>query len=294
MNATENQTVVASFISFLRQQNISEEHTEGIESNIPTPFDILVLFTLYPSFYFIVAIQCLSEAFELNDSLIKYLSVTDLASLIKGSSSSSSVPVSSDNKAEAERQKVQGNEFIAANKPEKALECYSQAINLDPSNAIYFSNRAAAHSMLGDHFSALEDAKQSCNLNPNYAKAYNRLGKAHLALGEPEDAVVAFTKALEIDPKDSTVKASLESARRASSGESEEVSKASPRSSQFPGMPAGMDFANIMNNPQFMSMAQQMMQSGALNDMLKDPKTKDMMSDFMANPELMKKFAGSK
>ena len=32
MNSTENQTVVASFISFLRQQKISEEHTEGIES----------------------------------------------------------------------------------------------------------------------------------------------------------------------------------------------------------------------------------------------------------------------
>lgn len=227
--------------------------------------------------------------------MIKYLSVSDLASLIKGIGSSSQV--SSDDKAEAERQKVQGNEFIAANKPEKALECYGKAINLDPSSAIYFCNRAAAHSMLGDHFGALEDAKQSCRLNPNYAKAYNRLGKAHLALGEPEDAIAAFTKALEIDPKDSNVKTSLESARRAFSGESEEVSKptdptGSKSASQFPGMPAGMDFANIMNNPQFMSMAQQMMQSGALNDMLKDPKTKDMMGEFMANPDLMKKFTG--
>ena len=43
-----------------------------------------------------------------------------------------------------------------------------------------------------------------------------------------------------------------------------------------------------------MSMAQQMMQSGALNDMLKDPKTKDMMNEFMANPDLLKKFAGGK
>ena len=59
-------------------------------------------------------------------------------------------------------------------------------------------------------------------------------------------------------------------------------------------MPAGMDFANILNNPQFMSMAQQMMQSGAVNDMLKDPKTKEMMSDFMANPDLLKKFTGGK
>ena len=35
-NVTENQTVVASFISFLRKQttNISDEHSEGIESKI--------------------------------------------------------------------------------------------------------------------------------------------------------------------------------------------------------------------------------------------------------------------
>lgn len=258
---------------------------------------IIYYFLSFISWFYLVAIQCLSEAFELNDSLIKYLSVSDLASLIKGTSSQE---VSADNKAEAEREKAKGNEFIAANKPEKALECYSKAIELDPTNAIYFSNRAAAYSMMGDHFGALEDAKKSCALNPNYAKAYNRLGKAHLALGEPEEAATAFTKALELDPKDSSVKVSLESARRAASGESiEEItptksSSSAPKSPQFPGMPAGMDFASIMNNPQFMSMAQQMMQSGALNDMLKDPKTKDMMNEFMANPDLLKKFAGGK
>ena len=217
-----------------------------------------------------------------------------MASLIKGSSSTSKEGSNQENKAEAERQKVEGNEFIAANKPEKAVESYSKAINLDPSNAIYFSNRAAAYSMMGDHFNALEDAKQSCKLNPSYAKAYNRVGKAHLALGEPEEAIVAFTKALELDPKDLNVKSSLESACRAASGESEEITKTEPKGSQFPGMPAGMDFANILNNPQFMSMAQQMMQSGAVNDMLKDPKTKEMMSDFMANPDLLKKFTGGK
>lgn len=247
--------------------------------------------------FVLVAIQCLSEAFELNDALIKHLSLSDLSALVKGSLSPKEVTL--ENKAEAERFKVQGNEFIAANKPEKALECYSQAINLDSSNAIYFSNRAAAYSMLGDHFNALEDAKKSCNLNPNYAKAYNRRGKAHLALGEPEEAIVSFTKALELDPKDVNAKASLESARRILSGESEQISQsttpsASASAPQFPGMPAGMDFANIINNPQFMSMAQQMMQSGALNDILKDPKSKEMMNEFISNPDILKKFTGGK
>jgi small glutamine-rich tetratricopeptide repeat-containing protein alpha len=234
----------------------------------------------------------LSETFELNDDLISSLSVADLASLIKGSSSAS-VSAAAD-KSEAERQKVLGNEFIAANKPEEAIECYSKAIKIDPSNAIYFSNRAAAYSMIGEHFKALEDAKQSCKLNPSYSKAYNRLGKAHLALGEPEEAVVAFEKALELEPKDVNIKSSLEAARRAVSGDSDELAETASSANQPNSPLGGMDFSSFMNNPNFMSMAQQMMQSGALNDMLKDPKTKDMVSQFMANPDILKKFAGGK
>lgn len=218
--------------------------------------------------------------------------MADLATLIKSPAAGGN---KTDNTAEAERQKTLGNEFIAANKPEKAVDCYSKAIQLDPRNAVYFSNRAAAYSMLGEHFKALEDAKKSCELNPSYSKAFNRLGKAHLALGEPEEAVVAFERALELSPNDASVKTSLEAARRAASGELDEAPTAqssTPRS-PLPNL-AGLDIGSMLNNPQFMSMAQQMMQSGALNDMLKDPKTKEMMNSMMSNPEMMKKFTGSK
>lgn len=213
------------------------------------------------------------------------MAVSDLTALICNKS------IGAVDKVEAERQKMLGNEFIAANKPEKAVECYDKAIKNDSSNAVYFSNRAAAYSMMGEHFKALEDAKQSCKLNPSYSKAYNRLGKAHLALGEPEEAVVAFEKAVELDPKDMNLKTSLEAARRAASGDSDDGIAVNDTADKMPNL-GGMDFGSMMNNPQFMSMAQQMMQSGALNDMLKDPKTKDMMKNMMSNPDLLKKFTG--
>lgn len=217
------------------------------------------------------------------------MAVPDLSALIKNSCSSSAV-----DKVEAERQKVLGNEAVAANKPEKAVECYDKAIKIDPSSAIYFSNRAAAYSMMGEHFKALEDAKQSCKLNPSYSKAYNRLGKAHLALGEPEEAVIAFERAVELEPKDANLRASLEAARRAASGEDEDDEDfAVDSTAKMPNL-GGMDFASMMSNPQFMSMAQQMMQSGALNAMLKDPKAKEMVNNMMGNPDLMKRFAGGK
>lgn len=247
---------------------------------------------------YLVAIQCLNEAFEISeDSLIDPSLVPDLLSLFNGSKTKTS---GSESKSKsvieaAERQKVLGNEFVAAKKPTEAVECYTKAIELDATNAIYFSNRAAAWSMLEEHFKALEDAKMSCELNPMYSKAFNRLGKAHLALGEPEEAKFAFERALQLEPNDLNIKNSLEAANRAISGESE-IEKFDPiESSENKSGPGGFDFSSIMNNPQFMSMAQNMMKSGALNDLMKDPRAKDMMSNFMANPEdLMKKFSGGK
>lgn len=83
-----------------------------------------------------VSIQCLIEAFGLTDSNLSSSNVVDLLSLISSTSAPASI-----NKSEAERQKVLGNEFVSAKKPAEAVECYSKAIELDPTNAIYFSNR---------------------------------------------------------------------------------------------------------------------------------------------------------
>ena len=247
-------------------------------------------------YFILVAIQCLSETFGLNESLISSLSVPNLASLILKGSSSSTLVIDT---VEADRQKLLGNEFINAYEFEKAIECYTKAIQHDPHNAIYFSNRAVTYSKIGEHFKALEDAKESIKLNPSYYKAYKRLGNAHLALGEPEEAVVAFEKALELNPNDVNTKTRLEAARRAvSSDDIEELSAMEPQSnsprSSMPNLGGGFDIASMLSNPQFKSMAQQMMQSGALGDMLKDPKTMEMMNGMMSDPEMLKKFTGGK
>lgn len=248
---------------------------------------------------FLVAMQCISEAFGLEESFIASTSSIDLLQLIKGTKSSSAASSSSstENLAEAEREKARGNEFIAANKPELAVECYDKAISLDSSNAVYFSNRAAAYSMMNEHFKALDDAKEACKLNPSYSKAFNRLGKAQMALGEPEDAVISFQKALDLEPTDASIKASLQAAIRASSHDSKlsatsgsEEAKAAPLWND-PGA-GGFDFSSMLKNPQLMAMAQQMMQGDAMKDILKDPKASNVLESLMKNPDLMKSFTG--
>lgn len=65
---------------------------------------------------------------------------------------------------------------MSAKKHDAAIESYSKAVALDPNNAVYFSNRAAAYASKGDHASAVEDAKRAIEVDPSFVKAYSRLG----------------------------------------------------------------------------------------------------------------------
>ncbi len=64
------------------------------------------------------------------------------------------------------------------------MEGYSKAIQLNPSNAVYFGNRAFAHIKLEEYGSAVEDATAAIDLDPNYVKGYYRRGDSYLALGK--------------------------------------------------------------------------------------------------------------
>jgi small glutamine-rich tetratricopeptide repeat-containing protein alpha len=84
--------------------------------------------------------------------------------------------VSKEAAAEAEKLKTQGNSLMASKKYSEAIEKYTQAIAINDSNPVYYSNRAAAHSQAGDHESAIEDAEKAKTIDPNFAKAYSRAG----------------------------------------------------------------------------------------------------------------------
>ena len=85
------------------------------------------------------------------------------------------VPTAEDKKA-ADALKGQGNSYMSARKYDEAIEAYTKAAKLDPTNPVYFSNRAAAYSSIDDYDSAIEDAKKAADLDPTFVKAYSRLG----------------------------------------------------------------------------------------------------------------------
>lgn len=156
-------------------------------------------------------VQCLSEVFELDPdssddsrqysikpaSLLSIFEValktlnakktpsnaapTAAASQEPASTPSTSAPSgdhepSADDVKKAEALKMEGNALISKKSYSLAIQKYNEAIALNPTNSVYYSNRAAAYSAEGNHEKAVEDATESLRRDPKFARGYSRLG----------------------------------------------------------------------------------------------------------------------
>jgi stress-induced-phosphoprotein 1 len=57
-------------------------------------------------------------------------------------------------------------------------EKFSQAIELDPSNHVLYSNRSGAYASLKNWEKAAADAKKTTEIKPDWAKGWGRKGAA--------------------------------------------------------------------------------------------------------------------
>lgn len=96
----------------------------------------------------------------------------------------------------------------------KAVEGYTLAIELNPTNEILYSNRAFAHIRLENFGSAAADATQAISVNPKYGKAYYRRGDASMALGHFKEAVRDFRAAARLAPNDPDLRKKLAEAEK--------------------------------------------------------------------------------
>ena len=74
--------------------------------------------------------------------------------------------------------KQQGNSAFSQGQYEQAITFFSEAIKLDPSNHVLYSNRSAANAALKKFNLALEDAEETIKLQPTWSKGYGRKGAA--------------------------------------------------------------------------------------------------------------------
>uniref|UniRef100_A0A3Q3DJ89 Small glutamine-rich tetratricopeptide repeat-containing protein beta n=1 Tax=Hippocampus comes TaxID=109280 RepID=A0A3Q3DJ89_HIPCM len=196
-----------------------------------------------------VAIQCLETTFKISASdshLVapQPLMEVFLNSLLKNDNLSLPATTPSPEDAErAEQLKNEGNNHMKEENYRCAVECYTKAIDLDLRNAVYYCNRAAAHSKLGDYTEATGDCERAIGIDPSYSKAYGRMGLALTAMNKYPEAISYFKKALVLDPDNDTYKSNLKVAEQ----KQKEVS--SPVTAGL-----GFDMASLINNPAFISM----------------------------------------
>ncbi|KZT36872.1 protein prenylyltransferase [Sistotremastrum suecicum HHB10207 ss-3] len=101
--------------------------------------------------------------------------------------------------------KEEGNKCFKAKQYPQAIEYYTQAIELLPSEPNYWNNRAAAYISLKRFSSALSDSLQAASLQKSspQAKTLIRLARCQLALGSPNTALSTLRQALSLEPTNS-------------------------------------------------------------------------------------------
>ncbi|CAH8669646.1 unnamed protein product [Schistosoma haematobium] len=215
-----------------------------------------------------VAKQCIETAFHISDSEVG--DVSDLQTLFKSQSQKkpnilTSEP-SEETKSMAEALKNQGNQCMKQEKFGEAVACYSKAIELSPYNAVFYCNRAAAHSRLDHHQDAINDCLKALEIDPCYSKAYGRMGIAYSSIGNHAKAVECYRKGLELDPSNENCQQNLSIV--------EEKLKNSSDNTQSSGLFSGFDLNSFLNNPMMQNMARQFMN---------DPNAQNMMTNLLRN-----------
>jgi stress-induced-phosphoprotein 1 len=110
--------------------------------------------------------------------------------------------------------KDKGNKHLQAKQYDEAIDAYTQAIALSPSDQVFYSNRSAAYLSKGDAANALVDAEKCVELKPDWPKGYSRKGAALHSLKNYESAIEAYEAGLRVDPNDAGCKSGIEEVRK--------------------------------------------------------------------------------
>ncbi|KAI5865678.1 hypothetical protein GGS23DRAFT_553709 [Durotheca rogersii] len=117
--------------------------------------------------------------------------------------------------ASVDELKALGNQAIADKNFDEAVDAFTKAIALDPTNHILYSNRSAAFASKKDWASALKDAEKTTELKPDWPRGWGRKGAALHGSGDLLGAHDAYEEGLKHDPNNAGLKNSLASVQRA-------------------------------------------------------------------------------
>ncbi|XP_016415784.1 serine/threonine-protein phosphatase 5-like [Sinocyclocheilus rhinocerous] len=108
--------------------------------------------------------------------------------------------------ASAEKLKEKANNYFKDKDYENAIKYYTDALELNPSNAVYYSNRSLAYLRTECYGYALGDATRALELDKNYIKGYYRRATSNMALGKFKAALKDYETVVRVRPSDKDAK----------------------------------------------------------------------------------------
>jgi len=124
----------------------------------------------------------------------------------------------SDSKAQADLAKDNGNAAFKKKDWAAAIGFFTEAINAQPENAAFYSNRSAAYVKNDQVAEALADGEKCVELNPEWGKGYSRKGNALVLLQKYAEAVACYAAGLVVDPENDLLISGLAQAQKAAAG----------------------------------------------------------------------------
>ncbi|XP_040243245.1 uncharacterized protein [Aegilops tauschii subsp. strangulata] len=108
--------------------------------------------------------------------------------------------------------KLCGEEAVKRKDYRGASMFYTEAIELDPTDATLYSNRSLCHMQMTEVDMALLDANTCIELRPEWLKGYYRKGVALMFLKEYKEACDVFMAGLKLDPGNAEMEKALREA----------------------------------------------------------------------------------
>ena len=165
--------------------------------------------------------------------------------------------------------KAKGNAALQSEKFDEAISFYTEAIKLDPSNHILFSNRSAAFAKVGKYANSLEDAEKTIELKKDWPKGYSRKGAALELLQRFEDAITTYEEGLKFDANNEQLKEALLNC------------KDNLDSSSFPGVGGLGGAGNPFADPKFLA---NLAMNPKTRELLGDPEVQTLLKGLQKNP----------
>jgi serine/threonine-protein phosphatase 5 len=88
----------------------------------------------------------------------------------------------------ADALKLEGNAHLKNHEYEQAISAYERAIELDPTNAIYYSNKAQVELKIEQYGAAIIDCTKAIEIDPKFLKSYHRRALANYQLFKFKEA----------------------------------------------------------------------------------------------------------